>query len=303
MLFLVQTVLLSRMRRMGLLVLLLLVVVGLAATAAEACNPNRSPNGAYNYYSGSNTGPTFDGGRCIIGTGVFPIVRNPYVQSGDVTTWTALVDGGNGEIIQEGWRNITPNYTRQNFAEWVLSNGHVQNMKTWAPDPVGTQPGYQVLYSGGAFHINYNGANRYNWTDTSYQGCWVQNESEIHDVNSQMPGVSATHESFVPGLSVQFSGTGTWQMIDPSNYQHGSQTINGLYNFGSPATSCFDATTDHYGAYITYSGGLSGQSGPETCSVDPVYGGNGLDITNGIHFGGSETDSPNFYTDMWDECQ
>lgn len=288
------------LRRAGAISFVLLVVAGLAAAGASACNPGRNLNSSYYFFNGSNTGPTFDSGRCIIGSSADIQVRNPYVQAGFSAAWTALFDGATGEIIQAGWWNITPNYTRQNFAEWVLPTGHIQQMKTWAPASVGSGPNYEVLYSGNTFHIDYNTTNYYNWSDPGWAGCWAQNYAEINDNNTQFPGVPSDHETYLPGLSVEFSSGGGWQLINSSNWIHTYLVESGFNNNPSPAIDCVEPGAAD-ASFDTYNGSINGTFPGDSQAC--AGGTNGLSLANGIHFGGSDTTSPNYYTDQWDMCQ
>jgi hypothetical protein len=273
---------LKLVRRASLLEVVLLIGAGLAAAAASACNPGRPATETYRYFDGSNTGPTFDGGRCIIGSSSDITVRNPYVQSQYSTAWTGIGNPVSDEIIQSGPMNVLPNYSPENFAEWATGE-HINQMRTWTHATVGSGPNYEVLWSGNSFHIDYNGSNRYNWSDSSYAGCWAQDYAEIHNTNTQTPGVAATHESFLPGQLVEFSSGGGWQFINASNWIHGPSS-EGVGVFPSPAIAC------------------SGGSGA-ACSTDYSVGGTGLSLTNGVHFSGTDITSPQFYTESWDMCR
>jgi hypothetical protein len=270
---------LKRTRRMSVVTLLLLAMSALVGVAqAAACNPGRTPNANYDWFVGSNTGPTFDGGNCISGIASPIEVRNPYVESADVTAYVLqvdpLADNNLGDGAQIGWRNTTPNYTRSNFAEYV--EGTWFSRKEWTAASVGSFPTYQMTYSGGAFHANYNSTDYYTFGDADYSGCWGVARGETHNVNSQMPGVQVAHGEFF-GITTEFTSGGGWQFLPQADWVHGA----GAYTPPSPITSC-----------------LAVVPGVPNCLTV-------LDTSNGVHFGYnySSQGGITYINDIWDMCQ
>lgn len=264
--------------RIGVLLFAATGLVGLTAAAASACNPGRPHNSSYDYFVEDGTGPTWDNGHCINGVFSPLIVRNPYVQTGDSTAYAMIENpiaySGKGEAAQTGIRNVTPNYTRQNFAEWVQGST-IKQLKTWSPAAVGSEQSYQVTYSASAFHIQYNGINEYDWTDSTYSGCWAAVAGEIHDTNTQMPGVQVTHEIFGGPVTESNDGNG-WEELPYSNWTHGPSTDGGYSLPPSPDAVCQGTN----------------------CATT-------LSLNNGANFGWSNSSSGGDIADVeaWDMCQ
>jgi hypothetical protein len=262
---------LCRMRRVGLLtVLFLLLSVTIGVVAATACNPGRTVSPNYHFWSGWDTGPTFDSGHCIDGSLADIQVKNPYVQALTTVSWTALINPISGEIGQDGWENKLPNYTRDNFAEFATTST-IHDLKEWPADPVGSYPEYKVTYSSGYFHLFENGATKYNFSDSSYAGCWAQQAGETHNWNSQMPGVPSDHEEF-NNAEVRYSSDENW---------HTTSSWSNLGDVEGLCPSPFNFTS----APNAVCSGLSGS----------------YDLDKGVHLNYSTSGSPPVLF-IWDMC-
>ena len=66
-------------------------------------------------------------------------VKDPTVETGQVRGFTGMADPvpGHQALAQIGWLNVTPNYTRYNFAEVVI-NGTRQFFKEFLASDVGS---------------------------------------------------------------------------------------------------------------------------------------------------------------------
>jgi hypothetical protein len=250
------------------------LAAAISVAAASACNPGRSTNSTYTYKVEMNTGPTWDGGHCLTGVGSPIEVKNPFVQSGKSSGWTSLENPLTSEIGQVGWMNVTPNYTRENFAEFAQGNT-IHQFRTWTADAVGSYPLYSVTFGGGSFHIFENATHRYDFSDSTYQGCWAAAATEIQNTNSQMPGVQADHET-IEGNEVTYNGSGGWVFFNTA-WAHGFSSENNQTIADSPDDEC----------------------GPAGCN-DPNSG--GLLLTKGDHFDWNMYQTDPQLLDIWDMC-
>jgi hypothetical protein len=239
MLMLSQTVLLSRVRRTGLLVLLLLVLVsGLAATEASACNPNRTPNSNFRGEDGATAGPGLGPNPlpyCVNGAEGVVYTKQPYVEthndSGDYTSeWVGLYNTTYGTIGQTGYF-MYPDGSLNGFGE--VANGTIVIAKrTWASPGAQQLVDYQVTFTGGnqTFHVWQNGNLYYDWKLPAqyqpYNGCTVAYSGETHDQNSQMPGRVSDPESWLVER-LQDDG-GSWHNTVPWQDLY-DQTTNTFY--------------------------------------------------------------------------
>lgn len=263
----------SRVRRTGLTVLVVLVMsTVLGVAAASACNPGRTPNGSYHFSAGWDTGPTFISGNCINGSSANIEVKNPYVETGQVAGWTGLGDpvAGHQALGQIGWLNTTPNYTRSNFAELVV-NGVRQDFKQFQADSVGSSPNYKVTYSAGAFHLFKGGTLYYDFSDSSYAGCWAQQSGETQNWNSQLPGVPSDHET-LSSAQVRFTSDNNWR------------STSSWENSGAEGFCPSPFTTSDY-PFSACSGAGDGK----------------FNLTPGVHLNYNASGSP-LKLDIWDMC-
>jgi hypothetical protein len=221
------------LRRLSIVTLAFLAISAVSwAAEAGACNPGRTPNSTYSYFDGWRT-YTNAGQGCLTGSLADIQVKNPYVETGKSSAWTALFNNVSGEIGQVGWLNTTPNYTRFNFAEFAVGTT-IHDFKEWVADPVGSSPEYKVTYSSGYFHLFENGTNYYNFSDSTYQGCWAEQAAEVQNWNSQMPGVASDHEQMIGSKILGVSGwvtTNSWSNTTPSPFV---ERIDGVYGFSPP---------------------------------------------------------------------
>lgn len=246
MLVLAQTGLLSRVRRTGLLVLILLVVSGLAATAAQACNPGRTINPNYSYFDGWRTGTPYEG-YCLNGSLADIVVRSPYVQSGDTSVWTMLYNNADGGLAQVGWDKCS-NGNNYNFVEMDDADTNWQYQKTdFGSDPNGSAPEYKITYSANSFHFFKGGVNYYNWSSPTYSGCWAQQAGETQDRNSQMPGNTSDADSLFSNQvrhanDNSWHQTNSWANTSPSPFIQASAgnpyslSVYGQSTLGNPLT-------------------------------------------------------------------
>jgi hypothetical protein len=81
--------------------------------------------------------------------------------------------------------------------------------KDWAPDPVGSNPQYEITYSASAFHVFVNGTNYYNPSSPTFTGCSAEQAGEIANRADQMYGEVSNHDPFT-SAGVRKASNNSW---------------------------------------------------------------------------------------------
>lgn len=210
---LAQTVLLNRVRRTGLLVLLLLMVSGLAATASSACNSgwSRSPNDNKHYWAGADavTSYTANGIDGHIYT-TNPTVPDKTGTQGS-SAWVGMYDQLAPHpyvLVQLGLQklkntSVPTTFYQINVGGTIYWTGQSLNQNL----TVGNTYDYNVYYqgsSGGTTYFDFAGAQKaavamsnigVTWLDNSLP--WFgQANGEVQSYADQMPGTTLNEEIF-----------------------------------------------------------------------------------------------------------
>lgn len=230
-------------------------VFAIWAGAASACNTSGRGTNTTHYNDGFSAGNVAD---TYTGIDATIYQNNPYVYTGCCGTsfssaWVGL-DNAN-YVGQTGYENR--NGTRENWAGVGGYNSWVKGPDSWSASPLGSQVEYKVTYSGGTFHIFFNGNStaRYNYGGFSepdnFQ--WLaEAEGEINTKANQMPGTANNLETFgnlqlrfYHGGSPYWGGSGSdWHGAidtdaDPNWYKFSSVQQNDLGQwYGSIWDTC-----------------------------------------------------------------
>lgn len=218
-----------------------LVVAGglaLAGTAAASCTPNRQASGG-RWWSRMIVGPQ-QLENCVDGTYANILNSNPYIYpQGDTTSaWVMLLDWNTGAFAQVGWIKLQ-NGTRHNFTEVYSAetNWHSQRVDDYTADAVGSTPQYKMTYtsSNNLFHFYWGGVDRYDFSSPSYAGCSAEQAGEIHNLASQMPGLSANPDTFTNTTihHGNYSGGGSWYESNSWSTYTGDKYGNRAGSFGN----------------------------------------------------------------------
>ena len=162
-----------------------------AASASAGCNPGRPQ-----YHGSYQDGWALSALTCITGSQADIYNGNPYVYSGATpsTVWTMIDNNGNS-YGQIGYQ-VDSSGTRKNFYEYNdADTGYLPVDKTWGSSPIFTSPNYKITYSSDYFHMFVDGVNYWNVSSPSFVGCYAEQAAEIHNKDSQMPGIVSNHET------------------------------------------------------------------------------------------------------------
>jgi hypothetical protein len=221
MLMLAKTVLLRRACRTGLLVLLLLIVSGLAATAASACTLpwTRTPNDGVHYFAGAFV-TNGSANQNLNGASADIWINDPTLHTTYYTSsWVGMVtydSGGLPVLVQDGYLKFAGGSDKtfyqicnESACWWTGSN--TQGVT------VGTYYNFNVYSQGGDAFFDFAGVlkNTVHLSDYGIGGItsstpWdptVQAEPASYGV--QMAGTSGNHETYSTLESRRWCGSST----------------------------------------------------------------------------------------------
>lgn len=260
------------MRRMGLVLLALLVAAAFAATAAQACNTgwSRTPDDGNHYFAGLLGSPfiTMDGVNANIyvtdptntasAWGDAFAFTSAWVGMNGLTTSGGLILAQEGMVKSHGFGNVDCTIYEINGTSWAHECG--QNLS------VGATNNWNVYYqeSDGTMHFDFSGVEKWNVVVSSLgvtlasNPAWFPEASaENGSYKEQLPGTSGNVELFSQ-LEIRRTSNHVWDLAS-ADAGWATQRL-GIHTPGHPNLVSQTNINNSFGA--TFSSGSPG-SGTE----------------------------------------